>query len=119
LQQPFTTGLTRLITSSEGITYFDALDVCGFYKIDAQANRTILDRWDATLKRMPFDPEHVALEGSLWIPFVMIISFLQSLGLKREQIEPSETLLEETKHLRGLAFAMAEDQFANTKRVLA
>ena len=119
MQLPYTTGLTRLVSSSKGIAYFDALDVCRFYEIDVQPNQFVLDRWEAVLKLMSFDPEHPALDGSLWIPFVMIVTFLESMGLKREQLLPSETVLESTKHLRSLAIAMSEFQFAEVRRALA
>tara|TARA_R110001592_G_scaffold124543_1_gene333470 strand:+ start:2712 stop:3116 length:405 start_codon:yes stop_codon:yes gene_type:complete len=119
LQWPELKGFIQLVTSSKGMVYFDALEACKFYKIDMSDYQVILDRWRTFLKYMPFDSEHQVLEGSLWIPIVCVVSFLEDFGWERDQVGQGGLPHVTNKRKEGLVRAMLESQFAEAKYALA
>lgn len=110
-------GLPRLATASNGIAFFDALDVCRAFKLDVSNKQIVLDGWKEALQQLSFDPDREELEVSFWVPLVMIVAFVESLGLKRAQFEQGQEWPPASLEY-GLMKTVLEDQFAMAKRTL-
>ena len=90
---------TKVSVDQNGIAYFDAKEVCSSHDVSIAAHSQALESWKAKLKELRICPGFDCTEDEIWVPLVLLSTFLMSVGAEQHTRNKnsfaSKTMLED------------------------
>ncbi|MEH6800688.1 MAG: hypothetical protein V7681_15450 [Halopseudomonas sabulinigri] len=90
---------TKVSVDQNGIAYFYANEVCNSHNVSIASQAQALESWGAMLKELRISPSFDFNEDEVWVPLVLLSTFLMSAGAgehtRNKNSFASNTMLED------------------------